>query len=115
MDHWDPAVTDGFAKDREVILFNNAGVSGSSGEVPTTLGGMGLSPVGGVALGGASCVSVMTLPAFVKGRSIFISGIPSPIFSLPRLVLRIGQFRCLAPCGSQNPGSIGKCSDLLAA
>src|ERR1700693_1353459 len=31
MDHWDPAVTDGFAKDREVILFNNAGVSSSSG------------------------------------------------------------------------------------
>ena len=27
MDHWDPAVTEGFAKDREVILFNNAGVS----------------------------------------------------------------------------------------
>ena len=26
MDHWDPAVIDGFAKDREVILFNNAGV-----------------------------------------------------------------------------------------
>ena len=34
MDHWDPAVTDGFAKSREVILFNNAGVSSSSGEVP---------------------------------------------------------------------------------
>ena len=34
MDHWDPAVTDGFAKDREVILFNNAGVSSSSGDVP---------------------------------------------------------------------------------
>ena len=31
MDHWDPAVTDGFAKDRDVILFNNAGVSSSSG------------------------------------------------------------------------------------
>jgi len=25
MDHWDPAVTDGFARDREVMLFNNAG------------------------------------------------------------------------------------------
>jgi pimeloyl-ACP methyl ester carboxylesterase len=25
MDHWDPALTDGFAQDREVILFNNAG------------------------------------------------------------------------------------------
>src|SRR6476619_645371 len=35
MDYWDPAVTDGLARDREVILFNNAGVSSSSGEVPT--------------------------------------------------------------------------------
>jgi hypothetical protein len=32
MDYWDPAVTDGLACDREVILFNNAGVSSSSGE-----------------------------------------------------------------------------------
>src|ERR1700722_11855280 len=37
MDHWDPAVTDVFARDREVILFNNAGVSSSSGEVPTRI------------------------------------------------------------------------------
>jgi pimeloyl-ACP methyl ester carboxylesterase len=37
MDHWDPAMTDGFARDREVILFNNAGVSSSSGEVPTSV------------------------------------------------------------------------------
>src|SRR5258708_6817229 len=29
--------TNGFAKDREVILFNNAGVSSSSGEVPTSI------------------------------------------------------------------------------
>src|SRR5258706_15798442 len=36
MDYWDPKVTDGLARDREVILFNNAGVSSSSGEVPTT-------------------------------------------------------------------------------
>ena len=36
MDYWDPSVTDGLARDREVILFNNAGVSNSSGEVPTT-------------------------------------------------------------------------------
>jgi pimeloyl-ACP methyl ester carboxylesterase len=35
MDYWDPTVTDGLARDREVILFNNAGVSSSSGEVPT--------------------------------------------------------------------------------
>src|SRR5476651_530099 len=37
MDHWDPAVTDGLAKEREVILFDNAGVSSSSGEVPTSV------------------------------------------------------------------------------
>ena len=40
MDHWDPLVTDGFAKDREVILFNNAGISSSSGEVPASIEGM---------------------------------------------------------------------------
>ena len=37
MDHWDPAVTDAFARDREVILFNNTGISTSSGEVPTSI------------------------------------------------------------------------------
>lgn len=37
MDHWDPAVTDGLAHDREVILFNNAGISSSSGEVPKSI------------------------------------------------------------------------------
>ena len=40
MDHWDPAVTDGFARDREVILFNNAGISSSGGETPNTVAGM---------------------------------------------------------------------------
>jgi pimeloyl-ACP methyl ester carboxylesterase len=37
MDHWDPAVTDGLAQDREVILFNNAGISSTSGEVPESI------------------------------------------------------------------------------
>jgi pimeloyl-ACP methyl ester carboxylesterase len=37
MDHWDPAVTDGLAHDREVILFDNAGISSSSGEVPNSI------------------------------------------------------------------------------
>src|SRR5262245_29692109 len=41
MDHWDPAVTDGFARKRDVILFNNAGVCSSSGEVPTSFEQMG--------------------------------------------------------------------------
>jgi pimeloyl-ACP methyl ester carboxylesterase len=37
MDHWDPAVTDGLAQGREVILFNNAGISSSSGTVPESI------------------------------------------------------------------------------
>jgi pimeloyl-ACP methyl ester carboxylesterase len=45
MDYWDPAVTDGLARDREVILFDNAGVSSSSGEVPTTIEQMGANAV----------------------------------------------------------------------
>jgi pimeloyl-ACP methyl ester carboxylesterase len=45
MDYWGPAVTDGLARDREVILFNNAGVSSSSGEVPTTFEQMGANAV----------------------------------------------------------------------
>jgi pimeloyl-ACP methyl ester carboxylesterase len=45
MDHWDPAVTDGFAEDREVILFNNSGVSSSSGGVPTRIEKMGANAV----------------------------------------------------------------------
>jgi pimeloyl-ACP methyl ester carboxylesterase len=37
MDHWDPAVTDGLAAEREVILFNNAGISSTSGETPDSI------------------------------------------------------------------------------
>jgi pimeloyl-ACP methyl ester carboxylesterase len=37
MDHWDPAVTDGLAATREVILFDNAGISSTSGEVPASV------------------------------------------------------------------------------
>jgi hypothetical protein len=36
MDHWDPALTDGLAANRPVILFDNTGVAGSSGIHPCT-------------------------------------------------------------------------------
>src|SRR5712692_8360693 len=59
MDHWDPAVTDGFAKDREVMLFNNAGVSSSSGEVPTTFEKMGANAVAFIKALGLTKVDVL--------------------------------------------------------
>jgi pimeloyl-ACP methyl ester carboxylesterase len=40
LDNWDPAVTDPLASGREVILFDNAGVGCSTGEVPQTIAGM---------------------------------------------------------------------------
>src|SRR5271163_5202878 len=45
LDYWDPAVTDGLARNREVILFNNAGVSSSSGKVPTSFQEMGANAI----------------------------------------------------------------------
>jgi pimeloyl-ACP methyl ester carboxylesterase len=40
LDDWDPLVTDGFAADHDVILFNNAGVASSGGETPGTVSEM---------------------------------------------------------------------------
>jgi pimeloyl-ACP methyl ester carboxylesterase len=40
LDNWDPAVTDALAAEREVILFENAGVGRSSGKVPQTVDDM---------------------------------------------------------------------------
>src|SRR4030088_608273 len=58
MDYWDPAVTDG-ARDREVILFNNAGASSSSGEVPTTFEDMGANAVAFIKALGLTQVDVL--------------------------------------------------------
>ena len=59
MDHWDPAVIDGFTRDREVILFNNAGVSSSSGEVPTMFETMGANAVAFIKALGLTKVDVL--------------------------------------------------------
>src|SRR5713226_766067 len=59
MDHWDPAVTDGLATEREVILFNNAGVSSSSGEVPTSFEQMAANAVSFVKALGLPKVDVL--------------------------------------------------------
>jgi pimeloyl-ACP methyl ester carboxylesterase len=80
MDHWDPAVTDGFAATRPVVLFDNAGVAGSSGETPNTaeamadhaadfIGVLGLSPVDvlGFSIGGYVAQSLaLRHPAIVR-------------------------------------------------
>jgi pimeloyl-ACP methyl ester carboxylesterase len=45
MDYWDPAMTDGLARTRGVILFDNAGIASSSGEVPPSIPQMGANAI----------------------------------------------------------------------
>src|SRR6267378_4469548 len=59
MDYWDPAVTDGLARGREVILFDNAGVSSSSGEVPATFEQMGANAIAFIRALGLNKVDVL--------------------------------------------------------
>ena len=59
IDHWDPGVTDGLAATREVILFNNAGISNSSGEVPTTFEEMGANAIAFIKALGLKQVDVL--------------------------------------------------------
>ncbi len=40
LDDWDPVITDGFAADYDVILFDNAGAASSGGETPGTVSEM---------------------------------------------------------------------------
>src|SRR5271168_5206567 len=40
MDDWDPKVTNGLAGDRDVILFDYAGVGSSTGNTPSTVAAM---------------------------------------------------------------------------
>jgi pimeloyl-ACP methyl ester carboxylesterase len=42
LDNWDPAVTDPLASEREVILFDSAGVGRSTGTVPITVASMAM-------------------------------------------------------------------------
>ena len=59
MDYWDPAVTDGLAQTREVILFNNAGVSSSSGVTPDNFAEMGANGVAFIRALGLKQVDVL--------------------------------------------------------
>jgi pimeloyl-ACP methyl ester carboxylesterase len=59
IDHWDPAVTDGLAATREVILFNNAGISSTSGEVPASVEEMAVNAAAFIRALGLARVDVL--------------------------------------------------------
>jgi pimeloyl-ACP methyl ester carboxylesterase len=82
MDNWDPAVTDGFATARPVVLFNNAGVASSGGETPETINAMGDYAADFVGALGLSQVDVL---------GFSIGGMVAQAFTLrhPKLVRRL--------------------------
>ncbi len=59
LDYWDPAITDGLAQTREVILFDNAGIALSSGEVPRSIPQMGANAIAFIRALGLSTVDVL--------------------------------------------------------
>ena len=73
LDHWDPAITDGLAGNRPVILFDNAGVAGSSGETPETIDAMGDYAVAFVHALGLAQVDSRVLDWRLRGTGVHAS------------------------------------------
>src|SRR5712671_2046508 len=88
-DKWDPAVTDPLASGREVILFDNAGLGRSTGEVPHTvaemaghamafLDGLGIKrcDVRGYSLGGMVALQMVQDRPSIFRRMILVATAP---------------------------------------
>jgi pimeloyl-ACP methyl ester carboxylesterase len=59
LDNWDPTITNGLAKTRPVVLFNNAGVASSGGEPADTVGGMAAHATRFIEALGFGCVDIL--------------------------------------------------------
>ena len=70
MDDWDPAVVNGFARDRPVILFDNAGIGLSTGATPSSVMGMAEHAANFIAALGLSRVDILgfSLGGYVAQR-----------------------------------------------
>ncbi|GAB7071172.1 alpha/beta hydrolase [Mycobacterium hodleri] len=82
VDHWDPALLDDLAAEREVIVFDNRGTSLSSGTAPTT--------VDGLAEGGIAFIRALGLERVdVLGWSLGGIVAQGITFGAPELVRRL--------------------------
>jgi pimeloyl-ACP methyl ester carboxylesterase len=95
MDHWDPEVTDGFARSRPVILFDSAGISGSSGETPDTIEAMADRAADFVGALGLTTVDVL-------GHSIGGSITQTLALRHPKMARRL-ILACTGPRGGEPP------------
>jgi pimeloyl-ACP methyl ester carboxylesterase len=125
MDNWDPALLNGFARDRTVITFDNAGVGFSSGDVPDTVAAMaqdalafldafGLTRVDllGFSLGGY-IAQHLTLQHPQRVRRLILTGPVRATARAPRTSIRRSWKRRLglppetACCGSSSSRAQG--------
>lgn len=74
MDNWDPAVVDGFAADRPVILLDNRGIGRSSGATPETVADMASDVMGFVEALGLTRVDVLgfSLGGMIAQQILFV-------------------------------------------
>ncbi len=104
MDHWDPAFLDILAAERRVIIFDNAGISESTGEVALTFAGiaetavdfitaLGLAQVDlfGWSIGGfAAQMVALNHPGLVRRLLVVGSG-PGGVPGSPALAPKVAQ------------------------
>src|SRR5260370_26024925 len=100
MDDWDPATINGFARERDVILFDNVGVGLSTGVAPNNARGMADHLI---ALLGALGASQVDLLGFSMGAYVA----QFALLKSPHLLLRIilpgteaGLCERYRPCGT---------------
>ncbi len=96
MDHWDPALLDHLASERDTIIFDSAGVNQSTGVVPDTIAGMaerlfgfiealGLAEVDllGWSMGGMVALNAaLARPALIR-RIVIAASSPGPVPGTP--------------------------------
>jgi pimeloyl-ACP methyl ester carboxylesterase len=103
MDFWDPAVVDGFASKRPVVLFDNAGVSRSDGTTPDTVPAMADHAAAFIAAMGVTRVDVL---------GFSLGGFVAQVLAarLPQVVRRL----ILAGTGPEGGEGIAHLPDVIA-
>ena len=90
LDNWDPAVTDPLASGREVILFDNAGVGRSTGDVPETIAGMAghaMAFLDGLGIKTCDVIGYSLGGMVALGRQLGVGGFLSATVRLPNNVV----------------------------
>jgi pimeloyl-ACP methyl ester carboxylesterase len=99
LDDWDPAVVDGIASERRVILVNLRGVGGSSGTTPDSVEAMADDAVAFLAALGLSTVDLLGFSLGGMVAQVIVQRRPD----LVRRVILAGT----APAGDEGPAATG--------